>query len=140
LSWCKKTFDMENDKPDILNESEVVYAARIGVTRKQVNDIIGITGFTLNEMGQYVHVAPRTLQRKKLNEKLPSDISEKVLLIQNLYLRGSIVLGSLPAFKQWMSLPNIALGGSMPKEFLDTFSGIEYIMQELGRIEHGFVA
>jgi putative toxin-antitoxin system antitoxin component (TIGR02293 family) len=131
---------MENDKPDILSESEVVYAARAGVTRRNVNDMLTITGFTLNEMGQYVHVTPRTLQRKKLNEKLPSDISEKVLLIQNLYIRGSQVLGSLPAFKQWMSLPNIALEGNMPKEFLDTFSGIEYIMQELGRIEHGFVA
>ena len=136
----KKTYNIKEENQNVLSESEVLYAARLGVTKKNVNDILTITGFTLNEMGQYVHVTPRTLQRKKLNERLPSDISEKVLLIQNLYVKGSLVMGGLQAFKQWMSIPNVALGGAMPKTFLDTFSGIEYIMQELGRIEHGFVA
>lgn len=125
---------------EILNESEVVYAARNGVTKKKVNDILTLTGFTLNEMGQYVHITPRTLQRKKLNEKLPSDISERILLIQNLYIKGSKVFGNLSSFKQWMSVPNVALDGEMPKEYLDTFSGIEFLMHELGRLEHGFVA
>jgi putative toxin-antitoxin system antitoxin component (TIGR02293 family) len=129
-----------NDELNILQESEVVYAARAGVNRKKVNDIILMTGFTLNEMGKYVHVAPRTLQRKNPDEKLPSDISERVLLIQNVYIKGSIVMGSLQVFQNWMNTNNTALNGAKPKDFLDTFSGIEFIMHELGRIEHGFFA
>ena len=127
-------------KVDILNESEVLYAARSGVTRTKMNDIMNITGITLTEMGQYVHVTPRTFQRKKPNEKLPSDISEKILLIQNLYIKGSNVLGNLEAFKSWMCTANVAFNGATPKSFLDTFSGIELLLNELGRIEHGFVA
>lgn len=125
---------------NILNESEVLYAARAGVTRRKVTDLMDLAGFTLAEMGQYVHVAPRTLQRKNSNEKLPSDISERVLLIQNLYFKGSKVFGDINSFKHWMMQPNTALGEVSPKSFLDTFSGIELIMHELGRIEHGFVA
>ena len=125
---------------NILQEGEVVYAARKGVTREKVNFIMGLTGITLSEIGKYTHVTSRTLQRKKPNETLTSDISERLLLIQNLYVKGSSVMGSLNAFKEWMCMPNVALNGAVPKSFLDTFSGIEYVMHELGRIEHGFVA
>ena len=128
------------DDLNILQEGEVVYAARKGVTREKVNYIMGLTGITLSEIGQYTHVTPRTLQRKKPNETLPTDISERLLLIQNLYIKGSGVMGSIGAFKDWMSIPNVAFNGVVPKSFLDTFSGIEYIMHELGRIEHGLVA
>lgn len=134
------TKNVMNEDLIILNESEVLYAARSGVTRRKVTDLMNLAGFTLAEMGQYVHVTPRTLQRKNSTEKLPTDISERVLLIQNLYYKGSKVFGHIDAFKQWMLQPNVALGEVAPKSFLDTFSGIELIMHELGRIEHGFIA
>lgn len=129
-----------NNTLDILNESEVVYAARAGINRQKVNEIMLITGFTLSEMGHYTHVAPRTLQRKDPIEKLPADISEKFLLIQNLYIKGSKVFGSLADFQDWMNTPNLIFDNSKPKDFLDTYSGLEFIKQELGRIEHGFFA
>lgn len=129
-----------NNQLNILNESEVVYAARAGINRQKVNEIMHFTGFTLSEMGQYAHVATRTLQRKNPGEKFPADISEKFLLIQNLYVRGSKVFGSLADFQDWMNTPNRIFDNSKPKDFLDTYSGLEYIMQELGRIEHGFFA
>jgi putative toxin-antitoxin system antitoxin component (TIGR02293 family) len=127
-------------KLDILQESEVLYAARVGVTRSKVYDVIEMAGITLTEMGRYVHMTARTLQRKDSKEKLPSDISEKVLLIQNLYIKGANVFGSIEGFREWMNMPNVALSNETPKSFLDTYTGIEYLMQELGRLEHGFVA
>ncbi|HEY4785254.1 MAG TPA: MbcA/ParS/Xre antitoxin family protein, partial [Bacteroidales bacterium] len=66
--------------------------------------------------------------------------SEKALLISNLYGKGSQLFGSIDNFKEWMDTSNIALGNVKPKEYLDTFSGIEYLTEELGRIEHGFMA
>lgn len=124
----------------ILCESEVLYQARRGVSRQKVEDVIDATGLSLSEMGQFVHVNPRTLQRKLPTDLLPPDISERVLLIQNLYFRGSGVFGSLEGFRQWMMQPNVALGGVAPKSYLDTFTGIEFLMHELGRLEHGLVA
>ena len=125
---------------NVLNDSEIVHEARKGITRSKVIDIMSITELTINEMGQYIHVSPRTLQRKDYKEYLPSEISEKVLLIQNLYARGSKTFNSLDAFKDWMNTPNITMEGSKPKDFLDTYSGIEYVKHELGRLEHGFNA
>ena len=125
---------------NVLNDSEIVHEARKGITRSKVIDIMSITELTINEMGQYIHVSPRTLQRKDYKEYLPSEISEKVLLIQNLYARGSKTFNSLDAFKDWMNTPNITMEGSKPKNLLDTYSGIEYLKHELGRLEHGFNA
>lgn len=125
--------------PKILSELEVVKTARKGITKKTINDIIQMTGMTQAEFARYLNVTPRAIQRKDVNEHLSTNTSEKALIISNLYSRGSQVLSSLENFKLWMETPNVALGNVPPKEYLDTFSGIEYLMDELGRIENGFM-
>ena len=129
-----------NSAINILNDSEIIFEARKGINRNRIIEVMSITGLTVEEMGQYIHITPRTLQRKDYKEMLPTDISEKVLLIQNLYARGSQVFGSLNTFKDWMNTPNITLEGAKPKDLMDTYSGIEYLKQELGRLEQGFNA
>lgn len=123
----------------ILTDLELVKSAREGITREKINDIIKMTGMTQEEFGRYINLTSRAIQRKRLNDKLSTSISEKALLIFNLYGKGSQLFGSIEEFKEWMDTPNLALGNVKPKEYLDTFSGIEYLTEELGRIEHGFM-
>jgi putative toxin-antitoxin system antitoxin component (TIGR02293 family) len=123
----------------ILTELELVKSAREGITKKDVNNIIKMTGLTQVEFGKYIDLTSRAIQRKSLNDKLSTSISEKALLISNLYNKGSQAFEGIDNFKEWMDTPNLALGNVKPKEYLDTFSGIEYLMEELGRIEHGFM-
>lgn len=129
-----------NSFKQLLSEPEVMYQSRQGVDSKRLYDLMSITGITLNEMGHYMHISPRTLQRKQEGKKLSPDVSERFLLIQNVYIRGSQVFSNLDRFCQWMDTPNIALSNSKPKDYLDTFTGIEYLMGEMGRIEHGILA
>ena len=123
----------------ILTDLELVKSAREGITKEKINDIIKITGLTQGEFGKYINLTTRAIQRKSLNDKLSTSISEKALLIFNLYGKGSQLFEGLEEFKEWMDTTNIALGNVKPKEYLDTFSGIEYLTEELGRIEHGFM-
>lgn len=123
----------------ILTELELVKSAREGITKKDVNNIIKITGLTQVEFGKYIDLTSRAIQRKNPNDKLSTSISEKALLISNLYGKGSQVFEGIDHFKEWMDTTNLALGNVKPKEYLDTFSGIEYLTEELGRIEHGFM-
>jgi putative toxin-antitoxin system antitoxin component (TIGR02293 family) len=55
-------------------------------------------------------------------------------------VRGEEVFGEMNLFKEWMNRNLRALGNKKPKEFLDTSIGIHFIMDELGRIEHGVFA
>ena len=57
-----------------------------------------------------------------------------------LYDRGREVFGSLERFEQWMNTVLIPFGNKKPKEFLDTADGVNIILDELGRIEHGVLA
>lgn len=123
----------------ILTDLELVKSAREGITKEKVNDIIKMTGLTQVEFGRYIDLTTRAIQRKNLSDRLSKSISEKALLIYNLYGRGAQILGDIEDFKDWMDTPNIALGNVKPKEYLDTFSGIEYLTEELGRIEHGYM-
>jgi len=123
----------------ILTDLELVKSAREGITKEKINDIIKITGLTQGEFGKYINLTTRAIQRKSLNDKLSTSISEKALLIFNLYGKGSQLFEGMEEFKEWMDTTNIALGNVKPKEYLDTFSGIEYLTEELGRIEHGFM-
>ena len=124
----------------ILTDLELVKSAREGITKEKVNDIIKMTGLTQVEFGKYIDLTTRAIQRKGLSDKLSKSISEKALLIFNLYGKGSQIFGGIDDFKEWMDTINIALGNVKPKEYLDTYSGIEYLTEELGRIEYGLMA
>jgi putative toxin-antitoxin system antitoxin component (TIGR02293 family) len=123
----------------LLSDLELVKTAREGITKKTVNEIIKLTGLTQIEFSNYINLTTRAIQRKDENEKLSKAISEKALLISNLYCKGSDVLGSIDNFKEWMDTANVALGNIKPKEYLDTYSGIEFLNDELGRMEHGMM-
>ena len=99
-----------------------------------------MAGFTTTEIAQIIHTSDRTLRRYTPGQKLDAEQSERVLELARLYCRGEVVFGTIEHFKKWMDREVMALGDQKPKTFLDTSLGIEMLMDELGRIEHGVFA
>ena len=91
-------------------------------------------------MAAIVHTSDRTLRRYTANQKLSQEQSERMIEMARLYSRGEEVFGTMDKFKQWMDNTILALGNKKPKEYLDTSMGINMLMNELGRIEHGIFA
>lgn len=54
-----------------------------------------------------------------------------------LFKKGQEVFGSKLKFIKWLNQPVDFFEGKEPKTHLFTVAGIEILMQELGRIEHG---
>ena len=98
------------------------------------------TGITIDEITGIIRTSDRTLRRYTPQQKLNAEQTERLIEIAKLYSRGEEVLGNLDGFKEWMSSSVLALGNKKPKSFLDTSLGIEMLMDELGRIEHGVFA
>jgi putative toxin-antitoxin system antitoxin component (TIGR02293 family) len=113
---------------------------RKGVSRKALDFLMETTGITPLEMAAIMHTSDRTLRRYTASKLLNPEQSERVIELARLYSRGEEVFGSLDAFKEWIESNVIALGNKKPKEFFDTSLGIELLMEELGRIEHGIFA
>jgi putative toxin-antitoxin system antitoxin component (TIGR02293 family) len=113
---------------------------RGGLTRGSLDTLMNKTGLDIYELADILEITDRTLRRYTSNEVLNKRLSERALEIAKLYSRGEEVFGDAPSFKQWMDTEVPALGHRKPKSFLDTSLGIQMLMDELGRIEHGVFA
>jgi len=127
-------------KTEIKGKYDYINIIRKGLTRKSLDYLMQYTGISTLEMADIIHTSDRTLRRYTSETILNPEQSERALEIARLYPRGEEVFDSLDAFKTWMDSNVMALGNKKPKEFLDTSLGIELLMEELGRIEHGVFA
>lgn len=117
--------------------SSLISLIKAGITRKSLSDLLEVTGLSLHEMAAFMHLNERTLRNYSPETRLDPEPSERAIEIGFLYEKGRDVFGSLDDFKVYMSSPVPALGMKAPKDFLDTSVGINFLMDELGRIQHG---
>jgi len=142
LSRSIELMGLQNTKPysSIENEADFISLIRDGVPMKALENIVEIAGLTLIEISNIIRTSDRTLRRYTAKHKLNAEQSERVIELAKLYSRGEEVFGNLDAFKEWMNSTVLALGNKKPISFLDTSMGIEMLLNELGRIEHGIFA
>jgi putative toxin-antitoxin system antitoxin component (TIGR02293 family) len=114
---------------------------RGGISYFQFDKVSKKIPFTLSEWSNMLHISERTIQRYQAENKSFEPLqSEKITQLTMLCNYGMQVFGSSDVFFKWLNEPSIALGGAAPKSFLDNSFGIDYIKNELGRIEHGVLA
>ncbi len=130
----------KKDFSDVKNENDFINIIRNGVSRQVMDHLMDVADISLTEMAAIIHTSDRTLRRYTPNQKLSQEQSERMIEMAKLYSRGEEVLGSLNDFKEWMDSKLLTFGNKKPKEFLDTSIGINMIMDELGRIQHGIFA
>ncbi|MGZ8559760.1 MAG: type II RES/Xre toxin-antitoxin system antitoxin [Chitinophagaceae bacterium] len=124
----------------VRNESDFIDMIRKGIPKKSIDNLVEKTGIPVNEMAVLMRLSDRTLRRYDPQTLLNPEQSERVVEISRLYSRGEDVFGNLDNFKEWMNSSVMALGNIKPKTLLDTSLGIDILMNELGRIEHGIFA
>lgn len=132
----KKQITYTDTEPD-----DLVNMVREGVAFPYFTNLSTRLHFSFEDWSSYLHLSERTIQRYKKEEKTFDPIySERIIQIELLYKRGSEVFESEANFNTWMDSNIIALGNIKPKELLDTSFGIQALMDELSRIEHGVFA
>ena len=111
-----------------------------GLTKASLEALKTSAGLSWQQLAESLHVTVRTLQRYKADQSLPPTLSERVLRIADVYAKGFDVFGDQAMFRQWMQEPVPALGQIVPLSLLPSLYGMDRLMQELGRIEHGILA
>jgi putative toxin-antitoxin system antitoxin component (TIGR02293 family) len=97
--------------------------------------------FTDQEWAKYLGISVRTLDRYRTGQKsFPAKQSERILEIKRLLNYGESVFEDRVNFMDWMAMRNIPMGGVVPKDVLDTTIGINMVLDQMGRIEHGILA
>ena len=131
-----------------VEEPEVVYNRPVKVipsiknyTYNEFKKIADKTPFTQAEWASILHVSERTLQRYAKNNSSFAPINaDRAIQIANLINEGKKTFGKTALFYQWLKRKPLMLEGSLSFESLTTTHGIQLVLTQLGRIQHGILA
>lgn len=97
--------------------------------------------FTQSEWADILHVSERTLQRyAKSNGTFAPMNAERALQIGKVLEQGKITFGSAAAFYEWLKENPVMLEGPLSLASLTSAEGIQMVLTQLGRIQHGILA
>lgn len=108
---------------------------------REFRELADAAPFTLSEWASFLHLSERTLQRyAKSNGVFGGMQAERALQIERLVKEGKLALGSEKKFYQWLQSEPATLEGPISIASLTSIDGIQQVLQELKRIQHGLLA
>ena len=142
-----RTYKNRDNQPPKIQDPEVRYemSKPMKLTKELTyNDfrkIASKTDFTQKEWSDILHISERTLQRyAKDNSSFSFSVAERILLIDKIIKRGYEVFGSHEKFFLWIRDNPYMLEERLSLRSLASFEGINNVLTQLGRIEHGIFA
>ena len=111
-----------------------------GLSKASLLKLSSFLELSMAQMARLLPVTERTIQRYSRTRRLNRAVSEHILEIARVAVRGVDVFGDKDRFLAWMGRLNIALGNRKPLDLLASKLGIDLVIDELGRIEHGVVS
>lgn len=121
----------------IQSQMDLVTLSNKGVTKDALLHLAKYLSFSMNQMARLLPVTERTIQRYALKKHFNRVISEQILQIAEVAAKGSEVFEGRDKFLTWMNHPNMALAKKTPTSLLNSKFGVDMVLDELGRIEHG---
>jgi putative toxin-antitoxin system antitoxin component (TIGR02293 family) len=110
-------------------------------TYSEFKKIADKTPFTQAEWASILHVSERTLQRYAKNNGSFAPINaERALQIEKVLKEGEFTFGKIENFYNWLKRNPYMLGGNLSFEALTSANGIERVLTQLHRIQHGLFA
>ncbi len=132
-----------NSHQDLDNKSilDLIATAKKGFTYAAFLKVVDEMPFSLEEWAGFLNTTTLTLKRYKVQNKV-FDLhkSERIMQITLLHRRGCDLFGDAQKFQAWLKAENVGLGQITPKSLLNSSLGIDLVMDELTRIEHGVLA
>ncbi len=137
----------QNDKVTIAEEPMPIYQSVRAIpllkdfTFNEFKKIADKAPFTQAEWAAILHLSERTLQRYAKNNGIFAPMNaERALQIAKVLEQGKITFGKVENFYTWLKGNPNMLEGNLSLESLTTAGGIQMILVQLGRIQHGILA
>jgi putative toxin-antitoxin system antitoxin component (TIGR02293 family) len=119
---------------------DLIDLGRKGVSKESLLHLAQSMGLPVSKMAALLPVTERTIQRYAPKEHFDRVVSENILHLAEVVARGIEVFEDNDRFMTWIDQPSTALGGRSPKSLLSSRFGIDMVLDELTRIEHGVAA
>ncbi len=97
-----------------------------------------MSGLSLEDLRAAVRIAPRTLTRRRQDNKLSPEESDRLVSLSRLLsLTFELFEGDANGGLHWFTSKNRALGGMSPIDAAATETGSREVENLIGRLEHG---
>lgn len=123
---------------DYFDLPSILAAVEKGFAWKTFERFVRNIGLPAERIADIMGIPRRTLARRKVEGRLKSDESDKLLRLARVF--GSaldLYDGRREAAVLWLTDVNIALGGVAPIDFARTYLGADEVETLVGRIQHG---
>ena len=127
-------------KRRIVNVDQLRETVKAGLPYASLEALIDKFGLAREEAAAALHLAQRTIARRKKEQKLQADESDRLLRLARVGAQAAATLGSEEKAVQWLRRPNRALGNRAPLDLIDSDIGTRQVEEVLGRIEHGNIS
>jgi putative toxin-antitoxin system antitoxin component (TIGR02293 family) len=127
-------------KRRIVNVDQLRETVKAGLPYASLEALIGKFGLAREEAAAALHLPQRTIARRKKEQKLQADESDRLLRLARVGAQAAATLGSEEKAVQWLRRPNRALGNRAPLDLIDSDIGTRQVEEVLGRIEHGNIS
>ena len=111
-----------------------------GLTKAALLELASFFELSVAQMAKLLPITERTIQRHSKGSRLSRSVSEHLLELARVGVRGVKAFGDKSKFLAWLGRANVALGNRKPLDLLASTIGIDLVVDELGRIEHGLVS
>ena len=123
---------------DIQNGSGIVFSARKGVKPKVFFEFADAINMPEKKLAMLINISSRTIHNYKDQQKpLEPAQSEHLLKLIALFGRGETIFGNIDEFNYWLQKP-FWKSREKPIDWLTTPGGVDLVMDELGRLSHGY--
>lgn len=120
-----------------LSSLDWVYLIRKGFPSKVLDAFGAKINATNAELAEMLGISVRALAWRRRKAILAPYDSERMFRVARAVARAEEVFGDLAKGLEWLKSLNPSLGGVSPMSLLDTYIGGDWVMDTLGRIEHG---
>jgi putative toxin-antitoxin system antitoxin component (TIGR02293 family) len=121
----------------IQDQMDMVDLIEQGLTKESAIHLAKALSITNKRLAELLPISKRTLERYHVKKHLDKATSQQLISLARLTARGFEVFGDQGKFVEWMNVPCTALGEKIPISLITTQIGIDIVLEELGRIEHG---
>ena len=143
----KKAAPQKDVKSPTVNEPVAAYKSFKAIPQlkdfnyTEFKKIADKTPFSMAEWAGILHLSERTLQRyAKSNGNFAPINAERALQIEKVLKEAKITFGNTLNFYNWLKRNPSMLEGTLSLESLYSLDGIEKVLTQLGRIQHGLFA
>lgn len=121
----------------VVNEQDLIKIVRSGLPHASLESVQDLLGLSVDAVCASLSLPKRTLARRKKQQRLTADESDRLLRLARVAAAAVGVFGDPRRASAWLQKPNRALGSVTPLSHMDTDVGVRQVERVLGRIEHG---